>query len=165
MNTEWGGFKMWDLKLLDVMGSSPGESLPQRAAAVGFGATAPHARALVRGRVARGVPGTVFNPMTGRGWVSPKAGDYARPIRAGLEAREMVVETFGGLDPSVVGLVQEAAEQRQNRLTHAEFEREATWATRKYVPFVMQRISIAVQIAAASEIRQALGRGLAPYSA
>jgi hypothetical protein len=165
MNTEWGGFKMWDLKLLDVMGSSPGESLPQRAAAVGFGATAPHARALVRGREARGVPGTVFNPMTGRGWVSPKAGDYARPIRAGLEAREMVVETFGGLDPNVVGLVQEAAEQRQNRLTHAEFEREATWATRKYVPFVMQRISIAVQIAAASEIRQALGRGLAPYSA
>ena len=28
---------------------------------------------------------------------------------------------------------------------------EATWATRKYVPFVMQRISIAVQIAAASD--------------
>ena len=50
-------------------------------------------------------------------------------------------------------------------LTHAEFEREATWATRKYVPFVMQRISIAMQIAAASEIRQALGRGLAPYGA
>ena len=59
------------------MGSSPGESLPQRAAAVGFGATAPHARALVRGREARGVPGTVFNPMTGRGWVSPKDGNYA----------------------------------------------------------------------------------------
>ena len=40
-----------------------------------------------------------------------------------------------------------------------------TWATRKYVPFVMQRISIAVQIAAASEIRQALGRGMGPDSA
>ena len=52
-----------------------------------------------------------------------------------------------------------------DRLTHAEFEREATWATRKYVPFVMQRISVAVQIAAATEIRQALGRGLAPYGA
>ena len=52
-----------------------------------------------------------------------------------------------------------AADERSNRLTHAEFEREATWATwatRKYVPFVMQRISVAVQIAAVSEIRQAL---------
>jgi hypothetical protein len=48
---------------------------------------------------------------------------------------------------------------------HAEFEREATWATRKYVPFVMQRISVAVQIAAATEIRQALGRGVSPDSA
>ena len=33
---------------------------------------------------------------------------------------------------------------------------------RKYMPFVMQRISVAVQLAAALEIRQALGVGLAP---
>ena len=58
-----------------------------------------------------------------------------------------------------------AAAQRANRLTHAEFEREATWATRKFVPFVMQRISVAVQIAAATEIRQALGWGMGPDSA
>ena len=38
-------------------------------------------------------------------------------------------------------------------------------STRKYIPFVMQRISVAVQIAAASEIRQALGRGMGPDSA
>ena len=75
------------------------------------------------------------------------------------------MEVWGGLGESTDGLIRKAAEQRANRLTHAEFEREATWATRKYVPFVMQRISIAVQIAAASEIRQALGRGLAPYGA
>ena len=39
--------------------------------------------------------------------------------------------------------------------------REATWSTRKFTPFVMQRISVAIQIAAASEIRQALGMSLA----
>ena len=66
---------------------------------------------------------------------------------------------------STDGLIRKAAEQRANRLTHAEFEREATWATRKFVPFVMQRISVAVQIAAATEIRQALGRGMGPDSA
>ena len=71
----------------------------------------------------------------------------------------------GGLDANTDGLIRKAAEQRANRLTHAEFEREATWATRKYVPFVMQRISVAVQIAAATEIRQALGRGMGPDSA
>ena len=37
----------------------------------------------------------------------------------------------------------------------------ATWSTRKYMPFVMQRISVAVQIAAASEIRLAMGVGQA----
>ena len=71
----------------------------------------------------------------------------------------------GGLGESTDGLIRKAAEQRANRLTHAEFEREATWATRKFVPFVMQRISVAVQIAAATEIRQALGRGMGPDSA
>lgn len=46
-------------------------------------------------------------------------------------------------------------------VTHGEYEAEATWSTRKFTPFVMQRISVAIQIAAASEIRQALGMSLA----
>ena len=50
---------------------------------------------------------------------------------------------------------------RANKLTHGEYETEATWSTRKYMPFVMQRISVAVQIAAASEIRLAMGAGQA----
>lgn len=90
---------------------------------------------------------------------------YDRPIKAGLLAEELLVEVWGGLGASTDGLIRKAAEQRANRLTHAEFEREATWATRKFVPFVMQRISVAVQIAAATEIRQALGRGMGPDSA
>ena len=159
------GFRIWDLKLLDPIGSAPGESLAPRAAAVAFGATAPRARAMVRGREERGVPGQAFNPLTGAGYVSPKEGDYDRPIKAGLAAEELVVEVWGGLGESTDGLIRKAAEQRANRLTHAEFEREATWATRKFVPFVMQRISVAVQIAAATEIRQALGRGMGPDSA
>ena len=59
----------------------------------------------------------------------------------------------------------EAAATRGNKLTHGEFEAEATWSTRKFVPFVMQRISVATQIAAASEIRQALGMGMAAAAA
>ena len=71
MCTEWDGFRMWDLKMLDPIGSAPGESLAQRAAAVAFGATAPRAQAMVRGRAERGVPGQAFNPLTGAGYVSP----------------------------------------------------------------------------------------------
>ena len=43
-----------------------------------------------------------------------------------------------------------------NKLTHGEFESEATWSTRKYTPFVIQRISVATQLAEASEIRRRL---------
>ena len=65
----------------------------------------------------------------------------------------------------LVELIKEAAAVRGNKLTHGEFEAEATWSTRKFTPFVMQRISVATQIAAASEIRQALGMGMAAAAA
>ena len=61
-------------------------------------------------------------------------------------AEELLVEVWGGLGESTNGLIRKAAEQRANRLTHAEFEREATWATRKFVPSVMQRISVAAVV-------------------
>ena len=69
---------------------------------------------------------------------------------------------WGGLGKSTDKLIREAAAQRANRLTHAEFEREATWATRKFVPFVMQRISVAVQIAATDGDPAGAGAGHGP---
>ena len=89
-------------------------------------------------------------------------GDYARAQRLGHVVGELLVETMGGIGPALLELLKDAAERRGNKLTHGEYETEATWSTRKYMPFVMQRISIAVQMAAALEIRQALGVGLAP---
>ena len=73
----------------------------------------------------------------------------------------MLIETTDGVGPALLELLKGAAEARANKLTHGEYETEATWSTRKYVPFVMQRISVAVQIAAASEIRLAMGVGRA----
>ena len=49
----------------------------------------------------------------------------------------------------------------QQAHAHGEYEAEATWSTRKFTPLVMQHISVAMQIAAVSEIRQALGMSLA----
>ena len=65
------------------------------------------------------------------------------------------------IGPALLELLKGAAELRANKLTHGEYETEATWSTRKYMPFVMQRISVAVQLAAASEIRLAMGVGQA----
>ena len=70
---------------------------------------------------------------------------------------------------ALIELIKGAAESRSMSnqptscmLTHGvEYAEEATWSTRNYTPFVMQRISVAAQTAAASEIRQALGLSLA----
>ena len=75
--------------------------------------------------------------------------------------RSCASKLSGGLGSTLVELIKEAAAMRGNKLTHGEYEAEATWSTRKFTPFVMQRISVAIQIAAASEIRQALGMSLA----
>jgi len=93
--------------------------------------------------------------------VSAIPGDYARAQRLGHTVGEMLVETTGSIGPALLELLKGAAEARANKLTHGEYETEATWSTRKYMPFVMQRISVAVQLAAASEIRLAMGVGQA----
>ena len=113
--------------------------------------------AQARGRAGDGA----FSPLTGAGEVSAIPGDYARAQRLGHTVGEMLVETTGGIGPALLELLKGAAEARANKLTHGEYETEATWSTRKFTPFVMQRISVAIQIAAASEIRQALGMSLA----
>jgi hypothetical protein len=53
-------------------------------------------------------------------------------------------------------LIQEAAEVRADKLTKGEYD-EATWATRSFSVFVMQRISVAVHVCAAEEIARACG--------
>ena len=164
LTTCYTGFKIWDLKFLDPFGSTPGLDMPSRGAFVAFGNTACKARELVRGREARAGDGA-FNPLTGAGEVSAVAGDYARAQRLGHVVGELLVETMGGIGPALLEVLQGAAESRANKLTHGEFEMEATWSTRKYMPFVMQRISVAVQVAAATEIRQAMGVGLGPSAA
>ena len=73
-------------------------------------------------------------------------GDYARAQRLGHTVGEMLVETTGSIGPALLEVLKGAAEARANKLTHGEYETEATWSTRKYMPFVTQRISVAVQI-------------------
>ena len=49
---------------------------------------------------------------------------------------------------------------RQGRLESAEYD-EATWSTRTFMPFVCQRISVAIQLAMAQQIAEAMRMSVA----
>ena len=53
-------------------------------------------------------------------------------------------------------LLRDLAEERQNRLNKAKYER-TTWAARTWLSFSSQKLSVALHRAAALEIAHALG--------
>ena len=55
-------------------------------------------------------------------------------------------------------LLERASAIREERLEASEYD-EATWSTRTFIPFVAQRISVALQRGAASEILESLDMG------
>ena len=72
------------------------------------------------------------------------------------KATLLLLETFGAWGPELTLLVQEMVDYRQGKFTAAEYD-EATWSTRNFATFARQRISVALQKAAATEISNALG--------
>jgi hypothetical protein len=75
----------------------------------------------------------------------------------------MLVETTGSIGPALLELLNHkgAAEARANKRDARRVRDGGHVVVGKYMPFVMQRISVAVQLAAASEIRLAMGVGQA----
>ena len=63
---------------------------------------------------------------------------------------------MGGFSPDVCQLLKELAEERDNRLSKAEYD-DTTWAARTWTSWAAQQLSVAVQLAAAEEIAHALG--------
>ena len=117
--------------------------------------------ALVLGRRGRGEKGgRRFCRRTGEGYVAEVEGDYARADAAGVTVVPLLVETFGGFGPGLMATLRNAAAWRQDKLEKSEYD-ETTWAARKWLTFVAQRISVAVQLAAASEIATELGLSVA----
>ena len=56
----------------------------------------------------------------------------------------------------MVELLRELREERGNKLAKSEHDL-ATWSTRNWLTFTRQKLSVAVHLAAANEIGQALG--------
>ena len=97
-----------------------------------------------------------WNWRTGTGHVAPVKGDYARAEALGVDVRCLLIETFGGLSPAVCDVLRQIAEQRQNRLRSDEYD-YATWSTRSWRAFAVQKLAVATQRAAAMEIARAMG--------
>ena len=84
-------------------------------------------------------------------------GDYHRAVEVhGCDVTLMLVGVLGGFGPELVGLVKRLTEERANRMTRSEYD-QTTWAARSWRSFNVQKISVAVQRAAALEVAYALG--------
>ena len=155
-----GNLTALDLKIYDPLGSQP-STADERGAYIGFGNTAEAANARVLGRRERGSDGDGhYNRRTGKGHVAAVPGDYERALQAGVRSVPMLLETFGGFGPGLMGVLRQANEWRQGRLVSSEYD-ETTWAARNYMTFVAQRISVAAHISLAQEIAEALGLSVA----
>ena len=62
--------------------------------------------------------------------------------------------------PEVVELLAALAEERQNRLSTAEYD-QTTWSARTWTSFTVQKLSVALHRAVAMEIGLALGLSVA----
>eukprot|EP00966_Prymnesium_polylepis_P260114 6008463-Prymnesium_polylepis.3 len=74
-----------------------------RAEHTAFAGTAERFITAVLGRAARG--DGPFDITTGRGYVSPKAADYRGALARGHDPRPLIHETFGGVHPDALKLL------------------------------------------------------------
>ena len=155
-----GSLTAYDVKVFDPIGARPAET-GERGAYLAFGNTAERCRDVVLGRRGRGARGDgPYQRRTGAGYVARVVGDYERALAAGVKVVPLLVESFGGLGPGLMDTLRAAAAWRQRRLESAEYD-EATWSTRTYLPFVCQRISVAIQLAMAQQIAEAMRMSVA----
>ena len=133
------------------------KALPHRGAYVAFGNTKPEADDLAHGRPQRGVPSDgAFDPSSGLGYVSPKAGDYPSAIARGNHVDALLFETYGGYGPGTMRLLYQLAAEVGGKLSAAQFE-QTSWSARTWLSYSCQKISIALHLATAHEIASELG--------
>ena len=151
-----GDVKLWS----DLNSHSQPTDGGCRGGAVAFGSLQPKADLVVHGRRERGVPSDgTFNARTGAGYVAPAAGQYTRAAEEhGCDVKALLFSVFGGWSPVVVGLFQQCADARQNKLRKDEYD-VTTWSARTWLSFKTQKVSVALHRAVALELATALGRG------
>ncbi|EOD27495.1 hypothetical protein EMIHUDRAFT_235709 [Emiliania huxleyi CCMP1516] len=137
----------------DPLSSNP-EDVGQRGAFVGLGNTEPGTSADVFGLEQRGAVGDGdFRPSDGGGYVAYKKADYAHALsRSDTDVQMYLFETFGGWCNAVKRLFYQMKDKVRNKLSKRQHEDEASWSTRSWLSLQAQRMSVALQLAAAEEI-------------
>ena len=89
-----------------------------------------------------------WDPSAGRGYIAPVRGDYVQALAGGLTVTPLLFvrtrPSFGGFGPETMALLGHSAAHIHDKLTSQQFE-ETTWAARKWTPFAVQQISVALQ--------------------
>ena len=142
-----------DVKFKDSLSSNP-EDVGQRGAFVGLGNTEPGTSADVFGLEQRGAVGDGdFRPSDGGGYVAYKKADYAHALsRSDTDVQMYLFETFGGWCNAAKRLFHQMKDKVRNKLSKRQHEDEASWSTRSWLSLQAQRMSVALQLAAAEEI-------------
>ena len=145
--------RVGDVKFKDPLSSNP-EDVGQRGAFVGLGNTEPGTSADVFGLEQRGAVGDGdFRPSDGGGYVAYKKADYAHALsRSDTDVQMYLFETFGGWCNAVKRLFYQMKDKVRNKLSKRQHEDEASWSTRSWLSLQAQRMSVALQLAAAEEI-------------
>ena len=89
-----------------------------------------------------GKPATASSPAV--------PGDYQHPLRLGHTVTPLVLEVFGAIHPDALKALEGLSRKHGARLGKDELS--APWCARSFRAIHLQRLSIAMQIAAAEEI-------------
>ena len=90
----------------------------------------------------------------------------ARPLALGHRRTDVPVRNpFGGWCNAVKRLFYKMKDKVRNKLSKRQHEDEASWSTRSWLSLQAQRMSVALQLAAADEIATELRLAAAPEDA
>ena len=164
LNKAEGGFHICaDTKVANVFASQydgTPASVAERAASIAFAGSGEYYTELVHGRPAvSNPPGSTsrFNRRNFTGKKAAKKGDYEPAVAKGHSAVLLLVEVTGGLHPEALTFLRSLAALHDRKLP-VELVGQS-WTATSFITYFLQRLSSAVNMAAACEIRNQIVTG------
>ena len=127
----------------------------RRGASRPFGATEAHLRSLILGELATQAGAARAMPRcyaSGPRKGTPRVAQYQAALDQGHTVVPLISEVWGGFAPEAVSYLRGLAQARSDRL---DIEQESTtWTTRSFTSYYGQRLSVALTMGVAHEIRR-----------
>ena len=146
-----GAHELFEAKVYNPVVADPG--LLRRGATEPFGATEAHLRISILGDRA----GTAAHPLPPKKDGGVRKAKYQHALDGGHTVTCLISEVWGGFAPEAVVCLRRLAESRAGELTGEAAW--ATWATRGFMSYHGQRLSIELHTGVAREIWRAATSG------